>query len=245
VSIPSHYPERPRRALERLIEDLAPFAPEPHALVVYGSLARGTFREGESDVNLALVLGDTSLELLGRLHAPLRGAWRAMRIEPFIVRVSEIPRLAEAFPIKLLDIKTRSDAILGENPFRDVEIRPAELQRRIAQELRNHVLRLRRRYAMSGAEPVELARALFGSDTSVLVELDALLRLTGTPPADDSAEAIFAESAKRFGIDGAVLGRLHAFKKGAEDRDIASLYRGLLSSLERALEVVDGLEVAP
>src|SRR5262249_18775075 len=93
-------------AVRRLGDELARAAgPNFSGLVLYGRLAPGRFRAGKSAVNVVVLLQETSAEALAAVAPALRAAWRAARVEPFVLRPSELPQVAEAFPSKLLDIQ--------------------------------------------------------------------------------------------------------------------------------------------
>jgi predicted nucleotidyltransferase len=234
------YPPRVRAALSRLIDALAPLAPEPKALVVYGSLAKGTYREGESDVNLAVVLGVVTPALLRALSGPLRAAHREVRLAPFIVEAREIPRLADVFPVKLLDIRSARHVLAGDDPFSAVTVEREHLRLRVEQELRNHLLRLRRRAIFAGDDARVLASAIYGLATSIAVELAALLELRGrTLPPGASMRAITRAAADAFELDRELLQRLADIKEGAPIDDAPALLLRGLELLERAVEVAD------
>jgi predicted nucleotidyltransferase len=244
LAIPAHYPESIRRVLLSLLEDLAPCAPEPFAVAVYGSLARGTFRDGESDVNLAVVLTEASARVLDSLREPLRKAWRAARVEPLILTQKELPRIADAFPIKLFDIKQHHDLILGTEPFTEFEVKWLAVRVRAEQELRNHLLRLRRSWLLDGGDVRALAPVLFRSASSLLFELEALLWLKGEELRGLSQDQVFMRAGRVFDLDGGVLEQLVAFRRGTGAVDVQSLFADLLGLLARCVEIADRLEAS-
>lgn len=207
-------------------------------LVLYGSLARGEYRGDESDVNLAVSLGRGSADTLRALHEPLRLAWRAIRVEPFVVRAVEVARLAEVFPIKILDIQQHRVVLSGEDPFAGVVVEPAHLRTRTEQELRNHLLRLRRHYVLSGDNPAALAKAVYRSTKALRYELGALLYLRGEAVVL-SVASVLPVAARVLGLDADTLARLERFQAGKHDADLIELFQALLTVVERALAVVD------
>jgi len=245
VAVPSHYPEVVRRALDDLIEELEPSAPELFALAVYGSLARGTFRDGESDVNLAVVLTNASPNVLASLRGPMRKAWRAARVEPLVFTRAELPRIADAFPIKIFDIRQHHDLILGSEPFSELEIKWSEVRARVEQELRNHLLRLRRTWLFADHDARALAPPLVRSANSLLFELEALLWLKGEELRGLSVDQIFARAARAFDLDRAVFEELLAYRHGRRPVDLERLFAGLLTVLEKSAEIADRIEEAP
>lgn len=233
------YPEGPRQALSRLLTALEKLAPEPSALVVYGSLAKGTWREGESDVNLAVVLEEARPSTLEALGGPLRAAHRAVRVRPFVVERREIPRLADAFPIKLADIHRASHVILGDDPFAAVVIDREHLRLRTEQELRNHLLRLRR-HAIFADDPRQLAKPIYAASATLAFELGALLELDGRPrPNDASFRAVLQAAARAFDLDGATLETLCDIREGADIVEPRALFEATLRVVAQAVDVAD------
>lgn len=228
---PSHVVE----ALVRLAVELpARAGANLAALVLYGGLARGSFRPGRSDVNVAVVLESASAEALLPLAPALQEAWRAARVEPWLVARAELPRLAAIFPSKVLDIEARHVLLLGAtDPFAGLSAPPELVRLRAEQALCNLALRLRRRLVASAADPDAQLRWLSEVARPLAAELSPLLRLAGAHPGGGDTEGLLAAAARAFGLDGATLAELAAARKAPEAvADPAGLLR-------RALETVD------
>lgn len=238
------YPPRAKRALERLLHALAPLAPEPSALVVFGSLAKGTYRDGESDINLAVVLHSASPEVLRALAEPLRAAHREARVEPFVIEVREVAGLADVFPVKLADIRDARHVIAGDDPFEQVVVEREHLRLRAEQELRNQLMRLRRQAVFGAGDVQRQSRAIYVSATSLALELGALLEAAQHEiDASASMLEVMRRAAAAFDLDAALLAQLCAIKEGAAIEDPAALFERLLATVARAVEVADTLEV--
>lgn len=237
VPLPASTPDTVARALVKLTGALEALE-DVRGVVLYGSLARGEYRAEESDVNLAVSLGRGSAETLRALHEPLRVAWRAVRVEPLLVRAVEVTRLAEVFPIKILDIHEHHVVLSGEDPFAGVVVDPGALRKRTAQELHNHLLRLRRHYVSSGDNLAALAKAVYRSTKALRYELGGLLRLRGEAVVL-SVASVLPAAARVLGLDPDALARLERFHAGNDDADLVELFGALLTVLERALTAVD------
>lgn len=235
-------------ALRRLNDDLERAAGQNLAgLILYGGLARGRYRPGQSDVNVVVLLHDASAAGLAAIAPALQTAWRAAGVEPLLLTPAEVPRATDAFPTKFLDIKNHHVVLAGVNPFAQLEVTREEIQRRAEQELRNLLLRLRRRYIAAGNDPVMLWRALARAARPFALELEALLHLAGKRvPADDRTAAVFESAAAAFGIDHETLARLAELRqKSRPDGDVAVLYRGILEAVGRAADVAVRMKEPP
>ncbi len=240
------YPPPVRDALARLVEALASLELVAVSLVVFGSLAKGTYRPGESDVNLAIVLDEATPRALRALTDCARAAQRAVRVSPFILERREIARLADVFPVKLADIARARHVLMGDDPFAAIAIDREHLRLRVEQALRNQLLRLRRQAVFAGDEPREIGRAIYGAASSLGVELGALLDVAGVERRAGLALGdVFRDAAAAFDLDRATLDALAEVMRGGAIADAPALLSGLLAVLARAVAVADSLEVAP
>lgn len=213
------------------------------ALVLYGGLARGRYRGPRSNVDLAVVLDDASPERVAELTPVLMAAWRAARVDAWLVGRAEIPRLADVFPTKLLDIRDHHLVLHGEDVFADLEIDRALLRLRVEQELTNLSLRLRRTLVRLGADPASAAAYLVTTARPLAIQLAVLLRLAGrTVPSEDRSAAIFAEAARAFDLDGEALQTLAGLREGDESvEDVGGLARRVQVAATRAADVARSL----
>lgn len=213
-------------------------------LILYGGLARGRYRPGKSDINLVVLLGDTSTESLAAIAPVLRAAWRAVRVEPFILKASEAQRLAETFPTKLLDIQTHHIVLMGENPFAGIDVSRKLIRSRIEQSLTNLALRLRRRYISIFDDPRSLATTLAEQAVPLKVELAALLQLAGKDePSESTSAAVLEAAAIEFDLDREALLMMAALRRdGNPPEDLPALYNRALATIARAAEIVSDME---
>src|SRR5262249_48835657 len=234
-------PSHARAALQKLSEDLTTSAPSNLvALIVYGGLARGRFHLERSDINLLVLLRDTSLASLRAIAEPLHAAWREVRVEPFVLRADELTATAAAFPTKFLDIKDHHVLLTGEDPFTQLEVSHEHIRLRIEQELRNLALRLRRRFLFVAQNPSEVLQLLTESARPLALELAALLRLTGkTVPIEDRTAAILEAAAAAFTLDREALAEMASLRDGQPPRlEAMELFGRVLSSIETAAATV-------
>lgn len=228
-------------ALGRLRDELQGAAGRNLAgLVIYGSLARGRYHAGKSDINLVVLLRDVSATSLAVIAPALRSAWRALRVEPLILMPAEISRVAADFPTKFLDIKAHHVVLAGEDPFVGLVVAREHLRTRLEQALRNLSLRLRRRYVALVHDPAAVPVMLANMARPLALELATLLHLAGHEvPAEDRTVAIFEATAKAFGWDAGTLTRLAALRRDAQPAsDLADLFTGVLAIIAQAADRV-------
>jgi hypothetical protein len=234
--------------LHRLRDDLARAAGTNLAgLILYGGLARGRYHPGKSDINVVVLLRDASAASLAAIAPALQAAWRAVRVEPFLLTPGEIPHAAQVFPTKFLDIQARHVVLVGDDPFTHLTVAREPIRYRIEQTLRNLELRLRRRYIAIAGDVNALAMALAQITRPLALELAALLRLTGKQtPAEDRSALILEAAATAFGLDREALAGLAALRRDPRAvPDPAALYGRVLETLARAAELAHQLKESP
>jgi len=238
-------PDEIRARISELSEELAQAAgANLRGLILYGGLARGRYRPGKSDINLVVLLDDTSTESLSAIAPALRAAWRAVRVEPFIINASEAGRLAETFPTKLLDIQTHHIVLMGEDTFSGIHVSRKLIRLRIEQSLTNLALRLRRRYISIYDDPRSLAMTLAEQAVPLKVELAALLQLAGKDePSESTSAAVLESAAAEFDLDREALLLMAALRRDASaPEDLPALYNRALATIARAAEIVSRME---
>ena len=238
-------PPEIRAAIAGLSDDLARAAGTNLAgLILYGGLARGRYRPGKSDINLVVLLNDTSTAALDPIAPILRAAWRAWRVEPFIIKPAEAARLSVTFPTKLLDIARHHIVLAGVNPFADIQVSREQIRLRIEQSLRNTELRLRRRYLSIFDDTSSLATTLADTAASLKVEFAAMLQLVHQEvPSESTSAAVLQAAADAFDLDRDTLARIAALRREADPSDdLPALYNRTLAAIARAAEIVSNME---
>ncbi|MCA9805065.1 MAG: nucleotidyltransferase domain-containing protein [Cyanobacteria bacterium HKST-UBA02] len=240
-------PDTVKQSLAHLVEDLKRVAGDNlDGVVVYGGVARGSYTEGKSDINLIILLKDASGPRLDDLSPVLKSAWRNIGIDTMILTPGEVKTSADAFPVKFLHIKEFHLVLFGEDHFGSIEVKPEHLRLRLEQELRNLSLRLRKRYIAAASDGVMVARILTEAAAPLAVLLRTLLRLTGkTEPQDNSTASAFSAASSAFELDSEALAMAAAMRHDGKCAIPArDLYARFMQSVDRAVSVVDGLDPA-
>lgn len=205
------------------------------AVVVHGSSVRGGYREGQSDIDVVVVLERDSratLEAAGDVLAKARSTYG---IEAMIVTAQEIDGAADVFPLLYDDLGRESVCVHGGNPFARIVVSDAHRRLRIEQELRECRIRLRRAASEARGERIVLRRAVWQRLRQVRSPLAALLRLRGETSGED-VDAVIARSSQLHDLDSAHL--------VGEIDDPFAAYEALCSLLDRAIAYVDELETS-
>jgi len=193
-------------------------------IVVYGSAARGEYKDRTSDIDVALVLQDANAEDMRALRTPLRIGRAAARIEPMILDADEIARTALVSPLFYEAIVRHRVLIYGKDPFASLEVPEANLDLRIEQELRDARIRLRRLAVDANGEA--LRSAIDRKLRQLREPFRALLEREGVSVTSDNLEAVIEVACKHWNV--------HPREIHAVDPDRA--HAGLTLLVERAIE---------
>lgn len=232
-----------REALDGVVAGLrAHGAKSVSSVVLYGSAARGEHDPSRSNLNLLVALADGAPRALARIGPTLREAWRAHRVRPYLATKQEIPRLADVFPVRVLDMQTSHVVLHGPDPLDGIEVTREHLRLRVEQELRNHLLRMRYRIVQTGDDLASTAMLLARTGSSLRSELFGLLHAAGHAVPSPKRADVFNQAAKAFRLSPDTLAELGRMAVGVRPRKVKDLARDTIVLLERAVEVADLLE---
>ncbi len=179
------------------------------ALVVYGSAVRGGYVPQQSDIDVIVVLNDTSLPQLQAIANPLMVARYSARIEAMILKREAIARASDVFPLLYDDVRQRHVLLSGSDPFANLTISDVHRRLRIEQELRETRIRMRRAVVDALGSEANIAGAVARKVKQIRGPLHALLALKGIA-CDDRLEAVLAACSKAWGVDTSPLLRVMA-----------------------------------
>lgn len=203
------------------------------AIVVYGSAARGGYKEGQSDVDLAVVLKAAPRDKLEKISNVMQLARYSARIESIILTADEIARAADVFPLLYDDIKRCHVTLHGASPFDSLAIADKHRRLRIEQDLREAQIRLRRAVVDGLGASNALAGAVLRKAKQVRGPLHALLELKGIA-CDDDLASVLTKSGEVWGADAATI------RKAKEEPGKA--HDALVALLAKATDDADKME---
>ena len=175
---------------------------------VYGSAVRGNAIEGVSDINLLIILNQSTAAAHQAVARALGG--QAV-IDPFVLARRGFERSVRAFATKFASIRRNYRVLSGADPLATMQV-DAGLEKFLCEQaLRN--LRLRLVYAfITRQQNKAYDKFLVRNVTGIFVQFSEVLRLHGCPvPPTFDARIPLLE--REFKIDGQVLRDLLVLKK--------------------------------
>jgi hypothetical protein len=210
------------------------------SLILYGSAARGDYKEGHSDLNVLCVLRSIAARELARV-TPVVHWWCKDQNEPapLFFTAEELRQSADVFSIELLDMQRSRRVLYGSDVIDGIPV-PMNLHRvQVEHDLRTLLLKLRQHFVLTGQKENELRSAEAKSSSSVLALLrHTLIAFEEEPPA--SAPEVFARIAALTGANAEAF--TAAFKlrdRHAHADDIGRAYGQYLNALTVVISALD------
>jgi predicted nucleotidyltransferase len=158
--------------------------------VLYGSAARGDWVPGRSDVNLLLLVDETSPAALRKL-TPAVTEWHAKGFAPpLIMGRGEWDRSADVFPIEITDMKHAHKVLCGADPVASMSVDPSDLREAVERELRGKLVRLRQAYVRFGDAGMILGGFALATIATYFALLRCIAVLYGREPGQQPAQTI-------------------------------------------------------
>jgi len=213
-----------------------------HAVVLYGSAARGDYRKGTSDFNLIVVLKSLEPADLEALSQALKWWGRQGQPSPRIFSPAIIGDAADVFPIEFLDIRECRLVLHGPDPFATITVGRDHLRLQCARELREKMMRLREGYVEAHASRRALARLMGDSYTTFIALFRGCLHLLGggIPLHNEDVIETFCARADLDRSPFLEVDRLRHGEGGAGD--LRPLFARYYSTLTRAVDRIDRFE---
>ena len=211
------------------------------SVILYGSAASGEFSALHSNINLALILSDTSLSNLSKI-APLLKKSKFRLLKTIFFTEGYILTSADVFPVEFLDMKENHKILYGRDLLSNLQIDVRNLRFQCEQELKSKIINIKRAY-LDHIDSPNLDRMLMKFFTSSLHILRNVLRLK-SGRAIYRKEEILNEAAGEFNIDISTMKKILDAKlanKRLPGKQASGLFISFVDILEKISGVVDSL----
>lgn len=211
------------------------------SVILYGSAASGEFVNKHSNINLLVVLNDTSLGNLSK-SIDLLNSNKFRLLTPIFFTEDYIGNSTDTFPIEFLDMKENYSVLFGKDVLRDIQIDVRNLRFQCEQELKSKIIQIKNFY-LKHNNKADLKILLFKSFTSVLHILRNLVRLKGKDPLYLKMESL-SQLAGEFSIDQNCFEKiLNAKNKNTNIsyKETKELFFNFVDELEKIITAIDKL----
>lgn len=214
-------PTKTQQTLDRAVQALTgQFRENLYSCILFGSAVRGGFVEGKSDLNLLIVLNESTAEAHQALGDILK---ESPEISPMIIGKDSMEGDFLSFANKFQSIRRNYKVLHGADPL--VSFQPDESLLRVfcEQSLRNLRLRLTHAFVKSRKDRKSYLRYLSKVTPSVFVNLSDVLRLGGIQVPTSFPERI-QTLAGTFDADASVLNELLKLSQSNERKSEEEIF---------------------
>jgi predicted nucleotidyltransferase len=209
------------------------------AVILYGSAARGEYRKGASDINLLVILENSTPRTIFEAGKAARALAVKGRIETLIMTREEFLSSADVFPLEYSDIQDCRTVLYGEEKILELSVSKANLRYQLEEKLRGAVADVRTMLLVSAGSEKKLGRLLRAWPGAGGVLFRGLLRLKDAALPQDSG--LLAEEAGRlYGVCVTGFSALNRFRAGKKENALF-LAESLLETLKALARAVDAL----
>ncbi|HET9994565.1 MAG TPA: nucleotidyltransferase domain-containing protein [Candidatus Acidoferrum sp.] len=227
--------------LTELVNRLKEFASgNLECVILFGSAARGDFRQGHSDLNVVCILRSLTVEELGRLAGVVKW-WCVEQKEPapLFFTHEDLREAAEVFAIETLDMKHGRRVLYGKDVVAEIEV-PMNLHRvQIEHDLQTILLKLRQHYLRAPGDAKELTPILKKSFSGVLTLLRHIVIAFGEEPPV-GAHNIVGRAAALMGCSSTAFDTMLKLRESGElHGEIVPVYGAYLKAIEKVLSALE------
>lgn len=225
-------------ALDTLGRQLGELAGLNASAVLYGSVVRGDWIPGRSDVNLLVLIDDVSPAALRRLK-PAVTEWHGKGfVPPLIMGRQEWRESADVFPIEIADMQVTHRVLCGADPVAGMAVAPSDLREAVERELRGKLVRLRQAYVRFGDAGQILGGFALASIATYFALLRCLAILSGRAPGATPRATAAAVDAE-LGAELAVAVEIASHRAAAEWHCPPETFVRYLELVRRTTELID------
>lgn len=233
-------PDKIKKTADKFVAQLRrAYGEELVSVILYGSAASGDYSGRHSNINMAVILKDTSLGSLSKASRFInRRGFSA--ISPILLTEDYISSSTDVFPIEFLDMKENHVVLYGKDILGSIDVDMKNLRFQCEQELKSKIINIERAY-LKTTNKFALSKLLFKSFTSGLHILRFCLRLKGKEPSYDK-EKVIDDISREFGLDRAPLQRMLDARNrnlNLSRSEIVDLFTGLVEILEAVSDKID------
>lgn len=187
--------KEPLKAATDLTRDLAgEFGDELRSILLYGSVARGEYVDGVSNVNVLVLLDEISPRTLTRA-GPLAHRWEKAGLVPMLLEREDWAHASDVFPIEILDMIGAHEVLHGDDPLDGLTVSKASLRLQAERELRVKLIGLHGAMLHASDKASTIGEILVAGLPSFLTYARTVLRLADEDAPTASGDVIDSAAA--------------------------------------------------
>jgi predicted nucleotidyltransferase len=169
-------------------------------IVLYGSAAGVNYKQGVSNINIAVIFEKLDFALLRQIMVLVKKFRRDRIAVPLLLTKEYVLNSLDVFPIEFSEIKEQHKIIFGEDFFLGLDIPLVDVKLLCEQQIKGKLLHLRQAYLNIGSNPSLLKNFVSGTFSDLIPVFRRLLHLKGQVPCEKE-EDMLRQLAKIFSLD--------------------------------------------
>jgi len=235
-------PKKPEEIFPEMADRLkSVFGGDLISVALYGSGASGEYLPGKSDLNFLVIVTDTGMNRLERLHEFMKD-WDKRRIAtPLIMTKSFLEGALDVYPIEFMTMKAHHIQVVGEDILSSLAFDGTCMRLQVEREIKGKLIHLRQGFLASQGEAKKLRDLIKVSLVAFLSLFEAVLHLKGKA-VPSSRRQVIRDTCEILGIDGSTFLKCLDIKEEAvryDMKEIALLFEKYLSEIEKVDRFVD------
>lgn len=192
----------PAKLASDLVQEMREtFGARLRSVLLYGSVPRGEYIEGVSNINVLVLVDEIDPATL-RAAAPHALRWSASGLVPLLLEADEWARAADVFAIEVLDMLDVHSVLHGIDPLQSLQVSAEALRLQAERELRGKLVTLHSGMMAAAEKPEALGDLLRAALPSYVTYVRAALRLAGQL-VPSSSGAVIDAGARAVSFDAA------------------------------------------
>lgn len=211
------------------------------SIFAYGSATTADYNPKTSDINIAVVLKDVSIEILKKAARGIRKAVRNKIVVPLFLTPEYIRQSLDSFPIEFITMKDSRCVLLGEDSLKDVEVKKEDLQRECEYQLKGKLLMVRQVYLERVLRKENLEILIKKTFRSLMPVFQGILKIRSDAPISGKQETL-SKLAEEFNLDMSVFQEVLKDKKTdgkIGSQNVETFLNDFLRKLRQLSDVVD------
>ena len=171
------------------------------SIIAYGSVTGAGYDPKRSDINIAVILKNTSCRELKPALKILRSGLKKKITVPLFLTRKYIDMSMDTFPIEFLEMKDTKLVLFGEDVLEEINAVDEDIRRECEYQIKGKLLTLRQAYLEQASKPKALERLIKEALRALFPVFRSVLRIKSKKsPSFDKTETL-CELSEEFGID--------------------------------------------
>jgi len=219
------------------------FGTSLHSIYIYGSATTDDFNEKYSDINVAIILDDISIQNLIKARNCIKTLRKRHVTAPLFLTTEYISDSLDSFPLEFLSIKNSHLTLHGDDAFEGISIEPEYVRLQAESELKGKLLVLRASFLENYERKNVLNTLVVNSFSALIPVLKGILFFKGTEIPINALDVIKA-TAELCEIDLSSFESAYKIKNRylkLKSEEFVTFFESYISAVDSLAKLVDRL----